>query len=104
MPTSDSPRHLHPRWDEVAARAADDEAFRQGLLADPEAALRTLGIVLPPGYRVRFVEKPADVDALVVLPDRRRDELSEQELDAAAGGEGDWSTYPPPPPPTGTAG
>jgi hypothetical protein len=93
-------RHLHPRWDEVAERAATDEAFRRGLLDDPARTLRdTLGLALPAGYRVRFVERPSDLDALVVLPDRRRDDLSDDELDAVAGGEDGWSTEPSPPPP-----
>jgi len=96
--------HPEPRWDQVAARAAHDDVFRRALLADPARALRdTLGITLPPGYRVRFVERPRDVDALVVLPDRHAgDELTEEELDEAAGGDGTWSdplTPPPPPPP-----
>jgi hypothetical protein len=95
--------HPEPRWDQVAARAAHDDVFRHALLSDPARALReTLGIALPPGYRVRFIERPADVDALVVLPDRDRGhELTEEELDEAAGGDGTWSDplNPPPPPP-----
>lgn len=95
-----SPRQ--PGWDQVSARAATDAVFRRALLADPARALReTLGITLPPGFRVRFVERPADVDALVVLPDLRaeHDELTGDEMDAAAGGTDEWGTEPPPPPP-----
>ena len=90
-----------PGWDQVAARAARDAGFRRALLDDPADALRQgLGITLPPGYRVRFVERPRDLDALVVLPDPEGDdELSEHELDQAAGGDGTWSDDPPPPPP-----
>ena len=95
--------HLHPRWDEVTARAATDAAFRRALLDDPARALReTLGIALPPGFRVRFVERPPELDALVVLPDFRAegdDELTEEEMEAAAGGTEEWGTEPPPPPP-----
>ena len=102
-PGPDGP-HPEPRWDQVAARAAHDEVFRRALLNDPARALReTLGITLPPGYRVRFVERPRDLDALVVLPDRAGggDELTDDELDEAAGGDGTWSDplNPPPPPP-----
>ena len=94
-------------WDQVAERAAHDAGFRQALLDDPARALRqTLGITLPPGYRIRFVERPRDLDALVVLPDLRHtddDELSDDELGQAAGGDGTWSdTSPPPPPPPTT--
>lgn len=95
-----------PEWEQVAARAARDAGFRRALLDDPARALRqTLGITLPPGYRVRFIERPRDLDALIVLPDRAdEDELSDDELDQAAGGDGTWSEDPPPPPPppTGT--
>lgn len=92
---------LHPGWDEVSARAATDAAFRRALLDDPYRALGdTLGIILPPGFRVRFVERPAELDALVVLPDAAGgEELTEEELEAAAGGSDEWSSEPPPPPP-----
>lgn len=94
--------HSHPMLDRVLERAEEDAAFRAALLADPGPALRdAFGVSLPPGYRVRFVEKPADVDALIVLPDPRRpggelddDELDDDELDQAAGGDGG---DPPPP-------
>jgi len=90
-------------WHHVTERAATDPAFRRALLADPARALReTLGITLPAGYRVRFVERPADLDALIVLPDpREADELTDDELEQAAGGDGTWSD-PTQPPPTGT--
>ncbi|MFL5543041.1 MAG: NHLP leader peptide family natural product precursor [Longimicrobiaceae bacterium] len=85
----------------MAARAARDADFRRALLDDPARALhQTLGITLPPGYRVRFIERPRDLDALIVLPDPEgQDELSDDELDQAAGGDGTWNDDPPPPPP-----
>jgi hypothetical protein len=93
-------------WDQVAERAARDAGFRSALLDDPARALReTLGITLPPDYRIRFVERPRDLDALVVLPDLRHerdDELTDDELDEAAGGDGTWSDTSTPPPPTTT--
>ncbi|HEX6745980.1 MAG TPA: hypothetical protein VF092_01610 [Longimicrobium sp.] len=101
-PTGSSGPPREPGWERVADRAAHDPEFRHALLTDPARALReTLGITLPAGYRVRFVERPRDLDALVVLPDPARDtdELSEDELEEAAGGDGTWSDDPPPPPP-----
>ncbi len=73
---------------EVTARAATDPAFRQRLLTAPEAAIyEVFGTRLPPGHRIRFIEKPADVDTLIVLPNvRASGELADDDLDAVAGG------------------
>jgi len=104
QPTGHAGPPREPGWDRVAERAAEDPDFRRALLDDPARALKeTLGITLPAGYRVRFIERPRDLDALVVLPDPRdRDELTDDELEKAAGGDGDWSD-PTQPPPTGTS-
>ena len=91
----------------VLHRAASDPEFRAGLLADPGAAIHAaFGVTLPREFTVRFIQKPADVDLLVVLPDAvGEDELSDDDLEQVAGGTGaadaKWSEPPPPPPPTG---
>jgi hypothetical protein len=85
--------------DDVLAKAAADADFRQRLLDDPDRALfGEFGISLPEGFRIRFIEKPADVDELIVLPDARTaaEELDDEDLDAAAGGGGDGGGDPPP--------
>jgi hypothetical protein len=71
-------------------RSLEDEAFRQRLLAEPKAAIeQELGSRLPESIEVRVVEESADTIYLV-LPSRSADaqggELSDQELDAVAGG------------------
>jgi hypothetical protein len=71
-------------------RSLEDEAFRQRLLAEPKAAIeQELGSRLPESIEVRVVEETADTIYLV-LPSRSADaqggELSDQELDAVAGG------------------
>jgi hypothetical protein len=75
---------------EVTALAATDLAFRKRLLSNPEAAIfDVFGVQLPAsGPRVRFIEKPAGIDVLIVLPDVQRsgEELDDEDLDAAAGG------------------
>ena len=73
---------------EVVERAGEDREFRARLLADPAAAIRmTFGVILPHNYRIRFMEKPADLDALIVLPAVRvREELDDDALDLVAGG------------------
>lgn len=73
----------------LGKRAAEDAAFRKKLLVDPHAALREIGETsVPPGLRVKFVEKAADVDIMIVLPDAIREdgELSEEDITAVAGG------------------
>jgi hypothetical protein len=78
---------------EVMERAATDREFRARLLADPVAAIRVaFGVILPHNYRIKFMERPRDLDALIVLPDAGgRGELDEDDLDLVAGG-GDTDT------------
>ena len=71
-------------------RSLEDEDFREQLLADPRAAVeQELGTRLPEGVQVRAVEETAQIIYLV-LPDKsalgQDDELSDQELEAIAGG------------------
>ena len=71
---------------DVIERAGSDPAFRSRLLADPAAAIRhAFGVILPHDYRIRFIDQPAELDALVVLPpaDGR---LDEDDLEQVAGG------------------
>lgn len=75
----------------VLHRATTDFDFRQQLLLTPRQAIQdAYGVCIPSTFRVKFVERDSDVDALIVLPDFRRngDELSDEELDDVAGGDG----------------
>ena len=88
----------------VVHRADSDRVFRQQLLADPAKAIHAAyGATLPAGFRVRFVETPADVDLLVALPaPGSKEELTDDDLEKVAGGTeltGAWAPTPPPPPP-----
>jgi len=95
----------------VTHRASMDGPFRAQLLADPASAIHAaFGVSLPEGFRIRFVEKDPELDALVVLPELHAadEELSDDDLEQVAGGSGalTWSSpspigpTPPPPPPT----
>jgi hypothetical protein len=81
----------------VVQRSIEDEDFRRRLLEDPKAAVeRELGSALPEGVQVRVVEETPDTIYLV-LPSAsalgdRGGELSEEELEAVAGGVGGKNT------------
>ena len=72
-------------WGQVVARAWSDEAFKRRLLAEPGAVLGEQGLELRAGVEVRVVENTAEVVHLV-LPAPPEGELSEEQLDRAAGG------------------
>jgi hypothetical protein len=72
-------------------RSLEDDDFRQRLLEDPKAAVeQELGMWLPEDVRVVALEETADTIYLV-LPFRSTEgqeagELSDQDLEAVAGG------------------
>ncbi len=76
---------------DVTARATVDLDFRTRLLRDPSGTIKEeFGVTIPTGHQIRFIEKPAGVDTLIVLPDFHPapDELDEDDLDQVAGGTG----------------
>jgi hypothetical protein len=68
------------------ARTWSDPAFKARLLAEPAAALAEQGIQLPPGMEMRVYEDTAAVVHLA-LPPAPAGELSDEQLDAVAGGD-----------------
>jgi hypothetical protein len=75
----------------VMTRAATDPVFRRRLLADPYTVIReTFGVEVPPGLKLRFIEKDPDVELMLVLPDLidGDDPLDERLIDAVGGGVG----------------
>ncbi len=86
--------------DSIVARATIDRAFRQKLLADPRRAIRDeLGLTIPSHFRIKFMERGPELDALVVLPEFREgaEELSEDDLEAVAGGVHNYAAWSDPP-------
>ncbi len=83
----------------ILQRSQSDAGFRRALLQDPGPAIeRAFGVRIPPEYRLRFIERDPDVDALIVLPDRRLDEeLTDADLESVAGGVVNDYTWAPPP-------
>jgi hypothetical protein len=84
----------------VLVRSAVDREFRQRLLDDPRSALKeSFGLVLPDPFRIRFIERGTELDALVVLPDFKAGcedgQLSEDDLESVNGGvtQAPWCSY-----------
>jgi hypothetical protein len=74
---------------DVLTRSASDQTFRSELIKDPHKAVRkATGVTLPQDLKIKFVEQPTDIDALIVLPNFLTvdSELSDAELEAVAGG------------------
>ena len=75
--------------DAALTRSAIDADFRNLLLTDPRAAAAQVTTApVPSNIKIAFIEKPENIDVLYVLPDfiPGADELSEEELEAVAGG------------------
>lgn len=85
------------KLDAILERASVDREFRQQLMVDWRRTIQhSFGIMVPPAFNMRFVERDAGVDALIVLPDFKNadGELSDHDLEAVAGGtDEDPSTY-----------
>ena len=88
--------HQRSGLDLVIERACLDRAFRQRLLAEPKAAIKAIfGVDLPDQFTLRFIERSADVDLLIVLPDLVGGELEDQDLRRVFGGAaGSWLFEP----------
>jgi len=80
--------------EEILRRSAVDAEYRARLLSDAHAAAAEVtGAGIPESVKLQFVEKPAGVDAVFVLPDfAPSGELAESELEAVAGGDCDADT------------
>ncbi len=71
------------QWGQVVAQAWSDDGYKQRLLADPAAVMAEQGLTPPAGKQVRIIEDAADTLSIVLPP--KPDELSDDELDQAAG-------------------
>jgi len=69
----------------IIAKAWRDPAFKAELIANPAAALKAEGIDVPAGMTVTVLEN-TDKQFHLVLPPAPSGELSEDDLEAVAGG------------------
>ena len=79
----------NPELAKIIAKAWRDPAFKAALIANPAAALKAEGIDVPDGMTVTVVEN-TDKQFHLVLPPEPTDELSDEALDAVAGGSSIW--------------
>ncbi|MEY4757710.1 MAG: hypothetical protein RJA34_2608 [Pseudomonadota bacterium] len=79
------------RIQQLIAKCWADAAFKQRLLADPPGTLKAEGIAIPAGLKMKVVENTAQ-EFTLVIPARSM-ELSDQQLDAVAGGTGTVPSY-----------
>jgi hypothetical protein len=73
-------------WSKLVAKAWDDPALKQRLLADPAGVLQEHGLSLPAGVQVKVVENTDQVVHLTLPAKPSPAELSLEELDRVAGG------------------
>jgi hypothetical protein len=71
----------------IIAKTWRDPAFKAELIANPGATLRAEGIDVPNGMALTVLEN-TDKQFHLVLPPAPNDKLSDEELDALAGGRG----------------
>jgi hypothetical protein len=64
---------------QVVAKAWEDDAYKQVLVADPLTVLKAHGVPLPAGKAVRMVEDTAET-LHVILPTKPAGELSDEQL------------------------
>jgi hypothetical protein len=75
---------MNKKMGQVIAKVWSDEEFKARLLANPAETLRAEGIEIPAGVKVDAVEN-TDEHFHLVIP-QRPDDLSDEQLDNAAGG------------------
>jgi len=85
----------NPELAKIIAKAWRDPAFKAELIANPAAALKAEGIDVPAGMAVTVVEN-TDKQFHLVLPPVPTDELSDEALDAVAGGTTSYMCAPQP--------
>ena len=73
-------------WEKVIAKAWQDNAFKEQLKANPVAVLRDQGIDIPHSVQIRVLEDSERVVHLTLPARPPERELSDEDLDAVAGG------------------
>lgn len=73
------------RQAQLMVRVWSDPQFKRRLISDPTSVLQEQGLPVPGGMEIRVVENTESVFYLV-LPPRPSEEISDEQLEAVAGG------------------
>lgn len=80
-------QEMNELYVKMQKKSATDEEFRKKLLENPNKALEELsGKPLPEGCKFKIIENDPNYTATFVLPDLLSEELSDNDLESAAGG------------------
>lgn len=78
---------MEQAYQQVVKKAVTDEEFRKELLADPNAAIgKVAGTPVPADFRIRIVEQDPAYQATFLLPPMLSGDVSDDALEAVAGG------------------
>ena len=72
-------------YGKLVAKAWSDDDFKAKLLADPMVVFKENELTVPEGIEVKMVENTEKITHFI-LPPEPSDELSDEQLDQAAGG------------------
>jgi hypothetical protein len=73
------------QYQQIIAKCWADEAFKQQLMADPAATLKSEGMEVPEGVTIKVYENTESI-AHLVIPPNPGVEISDDVLDGVAGG------------------
>lgn len=78
---------MEQAYQQVVKKAVTDEGFRKELLANPNEAIgKVAGLPVPADFRIRIIEQDPAYQATFVLPVMLPEDVSDEALDAVAGG------------------
>ena len=80
------PKEFQKAYGKLVAKAWSDAEFKMKLLADPMRVFKENSMEVPMGIEVRIVENTTGVMHFI-LPPEPSDELTDEQLAVAAGGE-----------------
>jgi hypothetical protein len=76
----------HNQFDRIIAKAWSDPAFKRRLMSDPKGVAKEFGFSVPEHVELRVVENTEHLVHVVVPVRPSADILSDEQLDAVAGG------------------